>query len=262
MRIPLPDGSFTDGKIDYTGVPKQLGIHKLDLTGQRILDIAANDGFWTFWAEQQGATDLLAIDVDSMANYDWGREGPPPSVLNVTNRPSQWSAAGGGFRALHTHLKSVSQRRTMSVYDLDPRDVGEFDVVFNFGLLYHLRHPLLSLDRTRSVCRGVMILETHLVNGFDDLPVSLFYRRDEFRGPTAWTGPTQSVVVNWLLSAGYKHIFSNRTDTSTPQARRIFVACVTDDWAQRFAKNRRLLAFDREYQDHTFGKTRKLLGAS
>ena len=107
-----------------------------------------------------------------------------------------------------------------------------------------------------------MVLETHLVNGFNDLPVSLFYRRDEFRGVTAWTGPTESAVVNWLLSAGYKHIFSNRSNTSAPQARRIFLACVTGDWAERFSENPRLIRFDQDYQDRTFQKTRELLGGA
>src|SRR3546814_3424311 len=59
------------------------------------------------------------------------------------------------------------------------RSDGLFDLIFNFGLLYHLRHPLLALDKTRAVCRGAMILETHVVNAFGNLPASLFYRRDE-----------------------------------------------------------------------------------
>ncbi len=41
----------------------------------------------------------------------------------------------------------------MSVYDVSPETVGMFDVVFFFGTLYHLRHPLLALDKLPSVCK-------------------------------------------------------------------------------------------------------------
>ena len=72
MKVPLPDGSYTDGRVDYTGFPARLGLDKLDLTGARVLDVACNDGFWSFWAEQQGAEDVFARDVDSFEGYDWG----------------------------------------------------------------------------------------------------------------------------------------------------------------------------------------------
>ena len=67
------------------------------------------------------------------------------------------------------------KRLKLSVYDLDPEQHGEFDLVFNYGLLYHLRHPLLSLDRVRRVCRGALVLETHVVNTMSRLPITLFY---------------------------------------------------------------------------------------
>src|SRR3546814_2184199 len=85
------------------------------------------------------------------------------------------------------------------------RSDGLFDLIFNFGLLYHLRHPLLALDKTRAVCRGAMILETHVVNAFGNLPASLFYRRDELVTSTNWTGPNDSAVVNWLMDEIGKH---------------------------------------------------------
>jgi len=261
MRVPLPDGSFTNGKIDYTKVPAELGIAELDCNGLRVLDIAANDGFWTFWAEQRGAEELLAIDVDGFEHYDWSYGGPPNAVRKTFGKsPSNWSAAGAGFRALHEAWKSKARRETLSVYDLSPEAYGNFDLVFNFGLLYHLRHPLLSLDRARSVCSGVMFLETHVVNGFFDLPVNLFYQRDELHTVTNWTGPTVSCVANWLKSAGFARVFSNRTNTASPYARRIFVACVSDSWAYRFAESPRLQELDDEYLNMTRAKTRMILG--
>ena len=33
------------------------------------------------------------------------------------------------------------------MYELDPKTFGTFDMVFFFGVLYHLRHPLLALEK-------------------------------------------------------------------------------------------------------------------
>jgi hypothetical protein len=47
------------------------------------------------------------------------------------------------------------------VYDLDPADVGEFDVVVMGYVLQMLRDPLRGLEAVRSVCRGhLLLLET------------------------------------------------------------------------------------------------------
>src|SRR3546814_16792225 len=105
-------------------------------------------------------------------------------------------------------------------------------MLFNFGRLYHLRHPLLALDKTRAVCRGAMILETHVVNEFGNLPASLFYRRDELVTSTNWTGQNDSAVVNWLMDDGYPYVFSNRTNYKSTfsrrsEASRVGKACVS-----------------------------------
>ena len=44
MKVPLGDGTFTNGRIDYTRHPSILGVEGIDLAGMRVLDVAANDG--------------------------------------------------------------------------------------------------------------------------------------------------------------------------------------------------------------------------
>src|SRR5207248_11184175 len=36
----------------------------------------------------------------------------------------------------------------------------QFDVVLCLGVLYHLKHPMLALERIRSVCSEILILQT------------------------------------------------------------------------------------------------------
>jgi tRNA (mo5U34)-methyltransferase len=257
MKVPLGDGTFTNGTIDYTRHPTMLGIDDIDLTGMRVLDIAANDGYWSFWAEQHGA-DVLAIDVDSFDRYDWGHGGAPDHVLERTARNpyAQWSEAGAGFRALSQHFGSAVERRELSVYELRPDLHGEFDLVFNYGLLYHLRHPLLSLDTTRAVCRGAMVLESHVVNSLSTTPIAAFYHDDVFRAWTNWTGPTEAVVATWLRSAGFPVLKTRRPDQTRPNGRQVFVACVDRQWADRF-DGAGLVELDDGYFDDVASATRR-----
>lgn len=48
--------------------------------------------------------------------------------------------------------------RDLNVYDLDPREVGEFDVVVMGYMLQLLRDPLRGLAAVRGVCRGHLVL--------------------------------------------------------------------------------------------------------
>jgi hypothetical protein len=62
--------------------------------------------------------------------------------------PPQWF----GFDALREFLGSSVEYLQGAVYDLSRLSRGErFDYVLFWGVLYHLRHPLLALDEVRAV---------------------------------------------------------------------------------------------------------------
>jgi hypothetical protein len=48
----------------------------------------------------------------------------------------------------------------MSAYDLDPNEIGTFDVTLALGLIYHCKHPMLALENLARVTRDILILET------------------------------------------------------------------------------------------------------
>ena len=50
----------------------------------------------------------------------------------------------------------------LEVLDISPERVGVFDLVLFLGVLYHMRHPLLALERVASVVGTQLILETHV----------------------------------------------------------------------------------------------------
>lgn len=263
MKVPIGDGTFTNGRIDYTSHPKALGIDDVDLSGKRVLDIATNDGFWAFWADGRGAEDVIGIDVAGFDDYDWGYDGPDPWRRGYQaghDFSHQWDHPRRRFEAIRDHLGSHARYEEASVYDLDPSVYGQFDLVFNYGLLYHLRHPLLSLDRVRSVTRGALVLESHVVNFLQQHPVYLFYERDEFREPTNWTGPTEAAVATWLRSAGFHDIWVRRPRSDVRTGRTIFVAAVADPWRERFEAATNLVRLDDAYFATIRRLTQRLLG--
>ena len=114
-------------KLPYFGLPE-------DMSGMRVLDIGCAEGFFSFEAERRGASEVIAIDAF------------PDSVRR--------------FNICRNALNSKATAFLTNVYDLSARRFGTFDLVMFFGVLYHLRHPLLALEKIESVCSGNLLLQT------------------------------------------------------------------------------------------------------
>lgn len=90
------------------------------------------------------------------------------------------------------------------------------------GLLYHLRNPLLALDRIRTVCKGELYIESFVCDArlvcseqhkaplpiaypdLQDIPVMRFFPRDELNGDHSnWWGPNALCLVQMTESAGF-----------------------------------------------------------
>jgi tRNA (mo5U34)-methyltransferase len=150
-RIELPGGVVTPGwaplsKESY-GVPA-------DLTGLRVLDVGAWDGFWTFEALKRGAREVVAIDdfsdfLGSLEQRD--RKG--------------WETFDFCRDALGFDER-ICKRIEMSVYDIDEARLGRFDVVFCFGVVYHLRYPMLAIDRLAAICDRAIFMESAILDDF------------------------------------------------------------------------------------------------
>ncbi|MFN9911567.1 MAG: hypothetical protein ACK53L_03215, partial [Pirellulaceae bacterium] len=94
------------------------------------------------------------------------------------------------------------QRYELSIYDLDPKKLGgTFDIVFFFGTLYHLRHPLLGLDRLSSVCHGEIFVESQICDDYSayrglgqgypgrQMVAEFFPTQELADNPTNWWSP-------------------------------------------------------------------------
>jgi tRNA (mo5U34)-methyltransferase len=191
--IDLGGGIVTRG-IDDTPVRLARLDLPASLEGLSVLDIGAWDGFFSFECERRGAARVVATDY-----YSWHGSG--------------WGAKTGfelAREALGSHVEDVD----VDVMDIAPGRLGTFDLVLFLGVLYHLRHPLLAIEKIAAVTRGTLILETVVDLVGLGRPAMAFYPDRELNAdPTNWWGPNQEAVVGMLKSAGFDDV---RVVTPTP----------------------------------------------
>jgi tRNA (mo5U34)-methyltransferase len=203
--IELAPGLVTDGHDDTGGRVAQYGIPE-DLTGRTVLDVGAWDGFFSFEAERRGAARVVAAD-----SFAWNGE--------------NWSTKEG-FELARRALGSGVEDVDVDVLDLDPAELGTFDVVLFLGVLYHMRHPLLALEKVAGVTADLLIVETAVDCTWTRRPAAAFYPSHGLAAdPTNWWGPNPEAVAGMLRAAGFRD-----------------VRCVSpDSWAYRLGRSARRL---------------------
>lgn len=186
-QISLGDGVTTPG-VDASQQRLSRMRFPASFAGKTILDVGAWDGFFSFEAERRFASDVLATD-----SYAWSGKG--------------WSTKSG-FDYAHEKLGSRVRTKSIDVMDLCPEAVdGQYDVVLFLGVLYHLRHPLLALERVASVTRELLILETEVDNLLIPWPSLAFYPGADLNNdPTNWFGPNARAVEGMLRAVGFSRI--------------------------------------------------------
>jgi tRNA (mo5U34)-methyltransferase len=109
----------------------------LDLSGKSVLDVGCNAGFYSVEAKRRNAGRVLGVDA-------MRREIMQANFVR---------------RALGLDIEF----RAMSVYDLSAASVGRFDVTLALGLIYHLKHLVLGLEKLAAVTKETLIVETALL---------------------------------------------------------------------------------------------------
>jgi len=131
-------GHSTTGPKNVSEHMTRLGIPER-LDGLRVLDIAPWNGFFGFECIRRGATSLVSVGPDDpeMTGYEATRK-----LLEIDN--CKYMRGG--------------------VYDLSPNLHGTFDIVLFLGLIYHLRHPLLALDRIWDVTNNKLYCDSPIID--------------------------------------------------------------------------------------------------
>lgn len=155
--------------------------------GKSVLDIGCWDGYFSIEAVRRGAGRVLATDRYAWSNQCWGsreafelaREQLAPSIEVLEAEPT----------------------------DLSVERIGTFDIVLFAGVLYHLRNPLLVLERVAPLAGQLFVLETHLDARWHRRPAMIFYPGRELNGDsTNWWGPNAACVEAMLRDVGFSRV--------------------------------------------------------
>jgi tRNA (mo5U34)-methyltransferase len=167
-----------------------------DLTGQTVLDIGCNAGFYSLEMKRRGAALVVGIDSD-------------PGYLAQARFAAEVNGIDVEFRQLDVYQVARLGRR--------------FDLVLFLGVLYHLRHPLLALDLLRHHVVGDTLVFQSLMRGsrevlplapdypfseaaiFDQpaYPAMYFVEKQYSHDPTNWWIPNRACAEAMLRSAGF-----------------------------------------------------------
>ncbi|MBV8846602.1 MAG: DUF1698 domain-containing protein [Bryobacterales bacterium] len=152
-----------------------------DLRGKRVLDIGAWDGWFTFEMERRGA-EVVALDC-----WDNPR-----------------------FREMHAIYRSRAEYVQMDAMEISPATVGRFDIVLFLGVLYHLKHPLLALEKVCSITTELAAIDSFVLrDGLDPnaQPVLEFYETDQMEGQTDnWVAPNLACLMAMCRTAGFARV--------------------------------------------------------
>jgi tRNA (mo5U34)-methyltransferase len=185
-RIDLGHGIVTPGLWNTPEMLQRLRLPE-DLSGQTVLDVGCWDGYYSFEAERRGARRVLATDSFTWQRKSWGSK--------------------EGFELARRALGSRVEDLEIDVLDLSPERVGRFDVVLFLGVVYHMRHPMLALERVASVTGRLCIVETVIDLLYVPRPALAFYPAAELnQDDSNWFGPTPGAVEAMLRAAGFRHV--------------------------------------------------------
>jgi tRNA (mo5U34)-methyltransferase len=185
--IDLGNGIITPGRGNDKKRAEWLKL-PASFKGKSVLDVGAFDGFFSFEAEKRGAKRVLATD-----SYAWSES-------------HHW-ASKQSFDLAKTTLNSKVEEMIIDVLELSPERVGMFDVVLFLGVLYHMKYPLMALERVASVTREMIVLETLVDMLHYSQPAVAFYPDDEMFGDaTNWHGPNPAAVKAMLHEVGFNRV--------------------------------------------------------
>lgn len=181
-QIELPGGLVTPGPDKSAEKFARLDLPSLQ--GKSVLDVGAFDGYFSFAAERLGADRVVALD-----SFMWQTRTKEPFLLCR--------------QVLGSKVEDVE----VDILDITPEAVGEFDVVFFLGVLYHMRDPMAALEAVASVTRELLVVETLVDLVFNRRLGMAFYPGGYLGGDaTNWWGPTPRTAVAMIREFGFSDV--------------------------------------------------------
>jgi tRNA (mo5U34)-methyltransferase len=180
--IEMPDGEVIPGFLSIKTQRSRIAQFPIpqDLRGKRALDIGAWDGWFSFEMERRGAS-VVAVDPTRKTR----------------------------FLEAKAMLNSKAEHVLADICYLKPSEVGYFDIVLFLGVLYHLKHPMLALERVCELCTDLACVESFVTDDQPSgtVPAMEFYEGTQLAGQfDNWVGPNISCLLAMCRAAGFARV--------------------------------------------------------
>lgn len=180
--FPLPDKRVTTSAWDCRG---KFGAYEAadvlpKLIGSRVLDIGCNAGYDTFLMSSLGAIEAVGLEPHGFYHQ--------ASFLNAV-----YDVPGVSFMKLGWE-------------DLDPRYFGGFDFVNCQGLIYHVKEPMLLIEKLASIMRpgATLLMETHVLS--EESTKSQFIEGAFWGDETYWWIFGAECLMGMLRAGGFRDV--------------------------------------------------------
>lgn len=170
-----------------------------NLTNKTFLDVGANDGMYSFLAEQKGALKVVATDRYITENETW-------------DMTEGWGAHKIQFAK--EALRSKIDIKPISIYDLDQLN-QTFDVVYCGNVLAWLKSPLIALEKLSGVCKQTLYIREDIFENLDETPVLQYVNNDP---STCLFNGNKPYYIKTLTQLGFKNIVFKKVDEEKTHA--------------------------------------------
>ena len=152
-----------------------MGDQVSDLTGKRVLDIGSNAGYDPFMFKLRGAGEVVGCEP-----YEFVHQA----------------------RFLESIYRTGVDFRQIGWQQLDPAELGHFDLLHCHGVLYHEPHPIALLQRLRAMLAddGELMFGS-ILHASNEQSEYIRFVPDAYAGDHTWWFVPGRLAMRWMLEA-------------------------------------------------------------
>lgn len=160
-----------------------------DLTGKTVLDLGAWDGYYGHIASRRNAKTVVVLDSGEAEQRTFKQTVSDMFIkINHINKK------------LNTNLHFIP----MNVSDIDKLQM-EFDVIFCFGLFYHVKNPYDLFEKCYQKSNEMFLLEGHVSDALEE-SAYILNKAELNNDPSNYWVMSKSCIIKMLKRIGFKEV--------------------------------------------------------
>ena len=164
-----------------------------DLTGWRVLDVGAASGGYSVKFCERGADEVVAVAVE----------------VNDGGLSEAFFNDQVALVRQELALNNLTPKLLPDGYSFDKAELGEFDLIWYAGVLYHAKHPYRQLELLTRLCRRWLVIESAIHVDPQRQGYMRFIEKNlgsETSGLLNWWEPDPECIMAMCRTLGYEGV--------------------------------------------------------